>query len=250
MQKQTSTQFCRCRQDRNAILTDIRIVLKFVEHHSWAELFKRIRIAAFKRFFENRNVLIMKLRPEETGAPNPDLEIKELLSSDVAQMLSVMYLRQTDIHKRFDHGDRCFAVIDDGKISSYMWVQYGVKHLDELYWVLNLNPHQAWFYNAVTLKHARGRGYYPNLYFHMAKVLRLAGFNELLIDVNERNRPSIRGLEKVGFKQVAKVQMKKRLSKFRYKITVFDKQAWRELSGIINDFPGTRSVIEEAVNES
>ena len=250
MQKRTSARLCRRRQNRNAILVYVRIVLKFVEHHSWGELFRRIRIAACKWFFENRNVLIMKLRPEEAGAPNPDLEIKELLPSDVDQMLSVMYLRQTDIHKRFDHGDRCFAVIDAGEISSYMWVQSGVKHLSELYWVLNLSPHQSWFYNAITLKHARGRGYYPNLYRHMAKVLRLAGFSELFIDVEERNRPSIRGLEKVGFKQVAKVQMKKLLSKFRYKITVFDKQAWQELSEIINDFSGTHSIIERAVNGS
>ncbi len=250
MQKRTSAWLCRRRQDRNAILVYIRIVLKFVEHHSWRELFRRIRIAVCKRFFENRNVLIMKLRPEEAGTPNPSLEIKELLPSDVVQMLSVMYLRQTDIYKRFDHGDRCFAVIDAGKINSYMWVQSGVKHLSKLHWVLNLSPHQVWFYNAVTLKHARGRGYYSNLYRHMAKVLRLTGCNELLIDVEERNRPSIRGLEKAGFKQVAKVQMRKLLSKFRYKITVFDKQAWRELSEVINDFPRTHSVIERAVNGS
>jgi RimJ/RimL family protein N-acetyltransferase len=76
------------------------------------------------------------------------------------------------------------------------------------------------------------------------------GFNELFIDVEERNGASIRGMEKAGYKRVVKVEIKRLLSKVRYKITVFNKKAWEQLSEIINNFPERGCVTEETINGS
>lgn len=235
-------------QGCKGMLAYTKIVLKFVEHHGWWELFRRIWFAVTGWFFENRSMFIMKLRPAVASELDAALAIKELAESEIDQMLKVMYLNRADILNRLTECQRCFAVLDGQKICTYFWVQFGVKKLDELHLQFNLKPNQAWFYNAVTVKGMRGRGYYPNIIYYMVKTLGAEEFDEFFIDVEERNIASIRGMQKAGCNRVVKVQMKKILSKFGYRITVFDKKQWQELCEIISDFPGTWRVIKEVAN--
>lgn len=232
------------------ILAYIKITLKFVRHHGWGELLRRIWFAATKGLFEKRSMFILKLRTEEAAEPDPSLELKELTRSDINQMLEIMYLSRADLYDRFYRGERCFAVMEGGKIATYFWAQFDVRYLSELFLRFNLKPSQVWFYNAVTVKSARGRGYYPNIIRYMAKVLRAEGFDELFIDVEERNTASIRGVEKAGCKRVVKVQMKKLLSKVKYRVIVFDEDAWQRLSETISDYPQKQCVKERTVNGS
>jgi hypothetical protein len=234
----------------NKILVYVKIVLKFVQHHSWRDLLRRIWLAATEGIFAKRNTFILKLRTEEAAEPTPGLELRELTRSDINQMLEIMYLRRVDLYDRFSCGERCFAVMDGGKIASYFWAQFEVRYLRELFWKFKLKSSQVWLYNAVTVKSARGRGYYPNIIRYMAKVLRVEGFDELFIDVEERNKASIRGVEKAGCKRVVKVQMKKLLSRVKYKVTIFDKDTWRRLSEAISDYSQKQCIMEEKVNGS
>jgi GNAT superfamily N-acetyltransferase len=190
-------------------------------------------------------MFIMKLLAEEAGEVDPSLEIKELRRSDIDRMLKVMYLSCADIYNRFDRGERCFAVMDGEEIAAYIWEQFDIKRMEELLLDFKLRPNQAWFYNAVTLKHARGRGYYQNIMRYTTKVMKEEGFDELFGFAEERNRASIRGLEKAGYKIVVKVQMKKLLSRVRYKMTVFNKTAWRQLSPTIEYFYRVKNIVEE-----
>jgi hypothetical protein len=187
----------------------------------------------------------MKLRPEEADAPNPDLEIKELTTDNIGKMLEVMYVSRAGLQRRFRHGDRCFAVLDNGKIVSYFWAQFGLKNCDELHLKFNLHPNQAWMYNAITIKTARGHGLYPNIIRYMAKVLLQSGIDESFVDVDPKNRPSIRGLEKAGYTRVVLIHMKKIFSTVNYKLTIFDKDAWRQLSEIIKDFHSIQNIVED-----
>lgn len=230
------------------MLAYTKIVLKFVEHHGWWELFRRIWFAVTGWFFENRSIFIMKLSTSSVCEVDATLEMKELGEYDIDQMLKVMYLSRADILNRLTERQRCFAVLDGQKICTYFWAQFGFKKLDELHLQFNLKPNQAWFYNAITVKSMRGRGYYPNIICYMAKALGAEGFDEFFIDVEERNIASIRGLQKAGCNRVVKVQMKKTLSKFCYRITVFDKKQWQGLCKITGDFPKTWHVIKEVVN--
>ncbi|MGB8227273.1 MAG: hypothetical protein WCE45_10490 [Sedimentisphaerales bacterium] len=175
----------------------------------------------------------MKLLPEWAEKPDPNLEIKELTLSDIDQMLKVMYLSRASLCSRFDRGERCFAIIDSGEIVTYFWAQFNFRYIDRLYLTFNLKSNQAWFYNAVTVKRARGKGNYPNIIRYMSKVLAADGFDEIFIDVEEKNLASIRGMEKAGCRRIAKIQVKKLFSKIRYAVTLFDKTAWQPFSGVI-----------------
>jgi RimJ/RimL family protein N-acetyltransferase len=190
----------------------------------------------------------MRLRPEDAEKPDSSLIIKELKLSDIDRMLDVMYLTKADIYNRFNRGERCFAILDGEDITTYFWAQFGPKQLDKLSMTFNLRPNQTWFYNAITVKKARGRGYYPNIIRYMVKALKTEDFNEFFIDVEETNRASIRGMEKAGFKRVVKVQMRKILSNIRYKITIFDKDAWQGLTEIITNLPKSAYFTQKATN--
>lgn len=238
--------------DKNTFVRDysVRSVLIFVKHHNWLELSRRIWIALTKWLFENRSLFIMKLPAEKAEKPDPSLEIKQLALSDIDQMLGVMYLSRADICRRFGRGDRCFAVMNGAEIAAYFWALFGDWHINELFLEFKLKPNQAWFINAVTITSARGKGYYPNIIRHMSRTLASEGYDEFFINAEERNHASVRGIEKAGFKKIAKVQMKKLLSKAKYKIFIFDRKGWEKLSEMICNFPNKQYVTEEYLNGS
>jgi GNAT superfamily N-acetyltransferase len=219
-------------ESSNWIFDYPRIVFRFVQHHRWSELFRRIWNRATKWLYDSKNMYIM--RADSEAAIDPSLEIKELTLSDIDRMLGVMYLSRADICKRFSRGDRCFAAMNDSEIAAYCWVRFGVWHLVELYLEVKLEPNRALFYNAVTVKSARGRGYYPNLIRYMAKAMKAEGFNCCFTFAEERNRPSVRGLMK-SCKALMKIRMRKLFSKTRYDVTVFDKNAWEQFSDVIKN---------------
>jgi hypothetical protein len=175
---------------------------------------------------------------------DPNLNIKELCIEDIDRMFEVMYVSRRGLLQRFSCGDRCFAVLDNGKILSYFWVQFGLKDFGELHLKFNLQPNQCWMYNAITVKAARGHGLYPNIIRYMAKSLLCSGFNEAFIDVTPGNLPSIRGLEKAGSTKVTLVKMKKALSKIEYRFSVFDRDSGHKLFQTIENFEQIQKVVE------
>ncbi|MGA2915487.1 MAG: hypothetical protein ABSE89_05625 [Sedimentisphaerales bacterium] len=222
----------------------IKNIWKFLRHHSYRELLNRLCRLMVKPFYESTARYIVKLDLRFAADPDPNLHTKELVSADTDNMLKVMYISRSSLQRRLECGDRCFAVIDNGQILSYFWAHFGLKNFQELHLNFRLLTNQTWMYNAITVKAARGRGLYPNTIRYMAKVLQKSGIDEAFIDVDSKNCPSIRGLEKAGCTRVALIHMKKILSKTVYKITVFDNSTWCRLSQIIENFDSLQRIVE------
>ncbi len=222
----------------------IKNVLKFLRYHTYRELLNRLCRIVVKPLYESTDRYIVNLDLRSAAEPDPDLEIKELTTDDISTMLEVMYVSRAGLQRRFRHGDRCFAVLDSGKIVSYFWAQFGLRDLCELHLKFNLRPNQTWMYNAITVKTARGRGLYPNIIRYMAKTLIHSGIEEAFVDVAPSNIASIHGLEKAGCTRVVLIRMKKIFSTVNYKLTFFDKDAWHRLSEIIKDFHSIQYIVE------
>ena len=237
-------------QDDKQFMTRLRNILKFVEYYGWLQLLRRVGVAAFGWFFDKKSVFIMLLKPEFVSEPDPNLEIREIFKPDIGLMLKVMYLNCSGIYHRFDDDDRCFAVLDGGKIESYVWTRVGVKNLSELYFTINCKPNQLWFYNAISLKSARGKGHYKALFHYIVKTLKEEGFDDFFAYTEECNIPSVAGMKNAGYRTVAKVEVRKLLSNRKYKVTVFDRNVWQQLSETITNLPERRYVTEEIVGES
>lgn len=218
------------------MLSIIRNILKFISHHSLGEFLKRSCRILIKPLYENNARYIFKLNLSSAVDADPALVIKEITIADINRMLDVMYINSVELQKRFDHGDRCFAVLDENKIISYFWARFADREFPELHLKFNLHSNQTWMYNAITVKAARGRGLYPNIIRHMAKVLMNSGIDEAFIDVDPDNIASRRGLEKAGCKYIVLVRVKKMFSNINYELTVFDTSGWQELSGMVEGF--------------
>jgi len=218
------------------VLDIFRNITKFLNHHTYGELLNRLWCTVARPFYENNARYIFRLNVSSAIDPDPDLTIEELTIADINEMLEVMYVSRVGLEKRFDRGDRCFAVIDKNKLISYFWAQFGLSDICELHLKFELSSSWAWMYNAITVKAARGQELYPNLIRHMAKALSQSGIEECFIDVDPKNIPSIRGIEKSGATSIVLIRMKKIFSAVSYKIRVFDEDAWKKLSGTIENF--------------
>jgi GNAT superfamily N-acetyltransferase len=104
---------------------------------------------------------------------------------------------------RFAHDDEFFGWLLDGRVVSFGWVTFqdrtvGPFQLAEV-------SGRAFLYNFHTLEGYRGRGLYPALLLAMRHELGRERVTEFVIDVNQRNMASARGIEKGGFVPVAQV---------------------------------------------
>ena len=226
-------------------MTDaIKNILNFLRYHSLAEFSRRLLKMLAKLFYESTTRYVFSLKFDDCAQPNQQLQTTELVASDIGRMREIMYISRDDLQKRFEQGDRCFAILEQDCIVSFFWAHFGLKDFYELYLKISLNPNQAWFYNAITTRKFRGRGLYPNVIRYMAKVLKSSGIDECFIDVDSKNRASLRSLEKVGCVPLALIRMKKRLSKINYNITVFDNKRWNSFVEKIEKFDELNIALE------
>jgi hypothetical protein len=218
------------------MLDPVRNALKFLRHRTFGEFFKKLWRISIRLFYENTICCIVRLNLQSATPPDLHLNIEELTAANTDKMFEVMYVSRAGLLKRFSRGERCFVVLENGKIISFFWAQFHIRDIDELHLQFNLSPNQAWMYNAITVKAARGRGLYPNIIRYMARTLLNSGIDEAFVDVSPKNTASLNGLRKAGCTPVVVINMKKIFSTIRYKATVFDNTNWEKLSGTIKDF--------------
>ncbi|MBW1803909.1 MAG: GNAT family N-acetyltransferase, partial [Deltaproteobacteria bacterium] len=76
---------------------------------------------------------------------------------------------------------------------------------------IRLGPEDAEIKYCLTLPPFRGRGLFPRVLKSMVKYLTAKGFCRIFICVHEDNLPSIRGIEKAGFKLVERIRLRKKM---------------------------------------
>ena len=220
-------------------------IIKFIRHNGFCGFLKKVCGLATEAFYENKSLIIFKLSTANVAVPAIDIHFTELTPSDVNQMQQTMYLSRKILQKRFSRGDRCFAVLDGERILSFFWVLFSQRILFEHHINVNLQAKQAWMYNAITIKEARGKGLYYNIILKIATTLSQQGIDELFVDAANDNVASIRGIEKVGCKEVVKIRIKKLFSKRKYHLHIYDKLSWKQLSEKIVNFSDSIWIIDE-----
>lgn len=212
-----------------------RIILLYIRHHTWREFAGKVIAAVLRPVYERRDVLIM----HRTAAPLPTdaaAGLIELTPDDIDRMLEVMYATRQGLQDRFARGERCFGAVESGRIVSFFWSQVGLKDFYELHLRFRLGCNQAWLYNAITVRAARGRGLYPAITRHIIATLGRAGITDYYVDLRPRNLASARGLAKAGFTRFVLIRMRKLFSCVRYEAKVFDQDRWERFSALIEGF--------------
>jgi hypothetical protein len=103
-----------------------------------------------------------------------------------------------EVRARLELGSLLYALRVEGRLVSYAWVtELTAFRVNELRRELRLDQPLVWIWDCVTPEQYRGRGYYPVLIGCLAGVV---GRERALIFVRTDNVPSVRGIEKAGFR--------------------------------------------------
>jgi L-amino acid N-acyltransferase YncA len=105
----------------------------------------------------------------------------------------------------YDGIEDFFVAVGDGRLQHITWV-YTSPHRNRL---LRLGEGEAEFKFSLTLPEFRGRGLQPRVYTAISEYLAKRGFRRVFACVHEMNKPSIRGMEKAGFRELGKMTFRK-----------------------------------------
>lgn len=90
-----------------------------------------------------------------------------------------------------------------------------VQHISWIYFhnhrnrLLSLGEREAEIKFCLTLPALRGRGIYPTVIRKIMNYLNSKGLNRVYMCVHKDNHPSIRGIEKAGFRRVGEIRLRK-----------------------------------------
>jgi len=146
------------------------------------------------------------LRERLLNGPSPDVFVRVQVGVSLlapATIDAYMAFRPdqsiAEIRRRFDDGQRCFAVWHERRIIHAAWAATGRARIDYLSTEITLAPDEVWVYEVFTAPAFRGMGASPARMIEMMRYFRERGYGRLLGAILPENRSSLRLGEKVGW---------------------------------------------------
>jgi ribosomal protein S18 acetylase RimI-like enzyme len=106
---------------------------------------------------------------------------------------------------RLERGEQFWTAQHDRKIVSYCWATREPVEIGEVRCVINPRDDEVYLYDAFTFAEYRGQNLYPALLQRILERSRQEGLRRALIFVLSENTPSIRGVQKAGFREFQRV---------------------------------------------
>ncbi len=132
--------------------------------------------------------------------------IKFATPENLKDILFFQNIKYIDIFKKFlSLGDKGYFAYIDGKCIHRSWV----KSNSQVVTPHRLSPYQLkdneiFIHYCETAQEARGKGVYPAV---LTKICEDNKDKDILISVDEKNIPSVKGIEKVGFEKIKKIKV-------------------------------------------
>lgn len=104
---------------------------------------------------------------------------------------------------KYDQVEDFFVFAADDAIKHISWL-YDNKSPNR---IISLAPCQVEIKYCLTLPEYRGQGIYPRVLKHITAYCSVRNVTDIFIAVNHDNFPSIRGIEKAGFKKVHRMKL-------------------------------------------
>lgn len=114
-----------------------------------------------------------------------------------------------EMDRRLTRRNSCHGFFVGGCLATVGWVSTEYLELDK-----GLNfpcPGGAGIYDCFTIKEFRSRGYYTNALIQMAEEVKSRGARGAYIAVDPNNIPSVKGIEKAGFRPLVRLTRRRRL---------------------------------------
>lgn len=129
------------------------------------------------------------------------VRIETVTDSNIADVLAFQPARYVDAFKRFlKQGDVGYYAYLDGKCCHRSWLQKGPKWVSiNPYVQMRLEKNEGYIHYCETAPWARGKSVYPSV---LSKIVEdHKEMENIYICVDSENAPSIRGVEKAGFRE-------------------------------------------------
>lgn len=104
-----------------------------------------------------------------------------------------------------ERGDRCYGFIENGVLGAYAWYSTGPTPIQASI-VAEFDPGYIYMHKAFTRPAFRGRGLYGTGVAGAARALLREGrYKGLISCVQLHNRPSLKGLQRIGFRSIGQI---------------------------------------------
>ena len=141
-----------------------------------------------------------------------EVKVKLASSSDVLRLTERFGGRgKMEALKR---GHLCFIAEIEGEIVHYKWVTFDEVYVSELKRKMHLNCNSAYIYAVYTVPRFRGLGIDPKVTISVFDYLYGKGVEKVHILVSSSNFPSLRVVQKVGYRKMGEIGF---LQVFSYK---------------------------------
>ena len=141
-----------------------------------------VEIAAFFETWENNSALIPFIRPNKDKEA---LEAREPVTRE-------------ELKQRLEHHHIYLIYLDDQLVGE-MDYQINPRHL------YKKEPETAWIGITIGEERARGRGVGQRAMEHLERQIKLHGLRRIELGVFEFNKPAIRLYEKLGYKEIVRI---------------------------------------------
>ncbi len=152
------------------------------------------------------DTIILFQHHKTVSIPSP-VQVKLVDYTMLPDILTFQEAKYVDIFKEFlDQGDRGYFGYLDGVCVFRAWVKQGPQqvHLHPL-WPLELTAQQLYIHYCETAPQARGKQIYPHVLAHIAA--EFSARFQIFISTSAKNTPSIHGIEKAGYREIARKQL-------------------------------------------
>lgn len=141
-----------------------------------------------------------------TAALLKTVEIVEIFESGMERYLSLRPEQDPDlVRRRYRNGQRCIALIRDGRVVGASWMGTGQSEVLFLHAMLHVSPGTIYIYDTFVDPRYRGQGISPALTEEIRRIAGPAGGHTLLRSVFPANRPAMRAHAKSGFKPAGEI---------------------------------------------
>ena len=157
-------------------------------------LFTRERIVVFEKSLSNRSELQVKA----------DVDVRLAQSVDIARLAERFGSR--GMKDGIMRGHLCFIADMNGEIAHYKWVALDEAYVSELNRNIHCNYNSAYIYSSYTVPKFRGFGLDPKVTMRVFDYLHEKGIEKVYILVQFNNIPSLRVMQKVGYRKMGEVR--------------------------------------------
>lgn len=154
-----------------------------------------------------RSIVFEMDAPAEAATLVPSLSISRYTSLAEIDDASLRIFRETygmrlvhECERLFLMGAHLWLGFWDGQVAGICWSRSGLTRSD---YFVPLQESDATILSCFTFPPFRGRGIYPAMLRYIASTLKDdRGIRRIFIDCRSYNRPSLRGIEKAGFRRI------------------------------------------------